>query len=100
MAKAAAKTKNAAVKSKASMPARPKAAPPATARKALKKSPAKPAAKSASKVAASKPAPEAGKTGKWGVTFGGGKAEGQARPRQFVGGTRPNTPDLRPIGQA
>ena len=51
MAKAVAKSKKIAAKSKLSAPTRAKAAPPATARKALKKSPAKPAPKTAAKPA-------------------------------------------------
>ena len=58
------------------MPARAKAAPPASARKALEKSPAKPAPKSVGKVDASKPALDVAKPGKWVFTFGDGKAEG------------------------
>src|SRR6266702_323770 len=52
MAKAVAKSKKTAVKSKPSAPVRGKAAPVATARKALKKTPAKPVVKAAPKVAA------------------------------------------------
>src|SRR6266851_392220 len=72
MAKAASKLKKTAAKSKPSVAARAKAAPP-VARKALQKSPAKPAPKPVSKPVAAKPAPETAKSGKWVFTFGDGK---------------------------
>src|SRR6516225_10569716 len=56
MAKAVAKSKKMAAKSKPSTPVRGKATPVAPTRKALKKGPAKPAAKAAPKVAAPKAA--------------------------------------------
>ena len=94
MAKAVAKPKKIAekiaAKSKPSVPARAKAAPPATARKALKKSPAKPAPKPA----ASKPAAEAAKSGKWVFTFGDGKAEGKADLRDLLGGKGANLAEM------
>src|SRR5260370_35388167 len=77
MAKAVAKTKKIAAKSKPSMPARVKAAPPA--RKALAKGPPKPAPKPSGKVVASKPAADAAQSGKGVFTFGAGKAEGKER---------------------
>jgi pyruvate, orthophosphate dikinase len=98
MAKAVAKSKKIAAKSKPSVPARAKAAPPATARKALKKSPAKPAPKAASKSAASKPAPDAVKSGKWVFTFGDGKAEGKAGLRDLLGGKGANLAEMANLG--
>src|SRR5260370_2442656 len=79
MAKAVAKTKKIAAKSKPSMPARVKAAPPA--RKALAKGPAKPAPKPSSKVVASKPAADAPNSGQWVFPFADAKADGKARLR-------------------
>ena len=102
MAKAVAKPKKIAekiaAKSKPSVPARAKAAPPATARKALKKSPAKPAPKPVSKTAASKPAAEAVKSGKWVFTFGDGKAEGKAGLRDLLGGKGANLAEMANLG--
>jgi pyruvate,orthophosphate dikinase len=98
MAKAVAKSKKIAAKSKPSVPARAKAAPPATARKALKKSPAKPAPKAASKSAASKPASDAVKSGKWVFTFGDGKAEGKAGLRDLLGGKGANLAEMANLG--
>ena len=57
MAKAVAKPKKIAAKSKPSMPVRAKPAPSASARKVLKKSPAKPAPKPAGKAVAGKTVP-------------------------------------------
>jgi pyruvate,orthophosphate dikinase len=96
MAKAVAKTKKIAAKSKPSMPARAKAPPPA--RKALAKSPAKPAPKPASKVATSKPAADATKSGKWVFTFGDGKAEGKAGLRDLLGGKGANLAEMANLG--
>ena len=102
MAKAVAKPKKTAMKSKPSMPARTKAAAPASARKALPKSPAKTAAKAASKMVASKPAADAAKSGKWVFTFGDGKAEGKAGLRDLLGGKGANLADglRRRLGRA
>src|ERR1700738_3647072 len=98
MAKAVAKTKKTAAKSKSSVPARAKAAPLASARKTLKKSPAKPAPKPAGKIAVSKPATEAAKSGKWVFTFGEGKAEGKAGLRDLVGGKGANLAEMANLG--
>src|ERR1700681_2600528 len=98
MAKAVAKTKKTAAKSKPSMPARAKAAPRARARKALQKSPAKPAPRAASKVAASKPALDVAKSGKWVFTFGDGKAEGKAGLRDLLGGKGANWAEMANLG--
>ena len=97
MAKAVAKSKKTAVKSKPSMPVRAKSAPPASARKALK-SPAKPAPKTAGKVLASKPAADAAKSGKWVFTFGDGKAEGKAEMRDLLGGKGANLAEMANLG--
>ena len=97
MAKAVAKPKKTAMKSKPSMPARAKAVPVASARKALK-SPAKPAPKPVSKMPASKPAAEAAKSGKWVFTFGDGKAEGKAELRDLLGGKGANLAEMANLG--
>ncbi|MFL6837790.1 MAG: PEP/pyruvate-binding domain-containing protein, partial [Bradyrhizobium sp.] len=105
MAKAVAKSKKIAAKSKPSAPAR-KAAPAAAARKALTKSPAKPApktttkasAKPAAKAPAGKPATSAAKPGKWVYTFGDGKAEGQAGLRDLLGGKGANLAEMANLG--
>src|SRR5579863_131852 len=97
MAKAVAKTKKVAAKSKPSAPARAKA-PAASARKALQKSAAKPAPKPAGKTAASKPAAEAVKPGKWVFTFGDGKAEGKAGLRDLLGGKGANLAEMANLG--
>ena len=94
MAKAVAKPKKIAAKSKPSMPVRAKPAPSASARKALKKSPAKPAPKPASKVVAAKAAPDSAKSGKWVFTFGDGKAEGKAGLRDLLGGKGANLAEM------
>ena len=109
MAKAVAKTKKIAAKSKSSGAAGAKAAPAASARKilnkALKKSPAKAAPKPASKskVVAGKPAPgktgaDAAKSGKWVFTFGDGKAEGKAGLRDLLGGKGANLAEMANLG--
>src|ERR1700682_1845850 len=98
MAKAVAKPKKIAAKSKPSMPVRAKAAPPASARKALKKSAAKPAPKPVGKVVASKPALDAAKSGKWVFTFGDGKAEGKAELRDLLGGKGANLAEMANLG--
>jgi pyruvate, orthophosphate dikinase len=97
MAKAVAKTKKIAAKSKPSMPARAKAAPPASARKALK-SPAKAAPKPAHKLVTSKPAADVVKSGKWVFTFGDGKAEGKAGLRDLLGGKGANLAEMANLG--
>jgi pyruvate,orthophosphate dikinase len=103
MAKAVAKTKKTAAKSKVSAPTRAKASPAASARKALKKSAAKPAAKHAAKSAA-KPAVKATDkaaaipSGKWVFTFGNGKAEGQATLRDLLGGKGANLAEMANLG--
>jgi pyruvate, orthophosphate dikinase len=93
MAKAASRAKKVAAKSKPSMPAQTKAAPPASARKALK-----PASKPAGKVMAGKPAAEAAKSGKWVFTFGDGKAEGKAELRNLLGGKGANLAEMANLG--
>jgi pyruvate,orthophosphate dikinase len=98
MAKAVAKTKKTAAKSKPSVPARAKAAPAASARTALKKSPAKPAQKPVGKIAAAKPAADAVKSGKWVFTFGDGKAEGKAGLRDLLGGKGANLAEMANLG--
>jgi pyruvate,orthophosphate dikinase len=98
MAKAVAKTKKTAAKSKSSMPAGAKAAPPATARKALKKGPAKPAPQPVSKVAASKPGADVVTADKWVFTFGDGKAEGKAQMRDLLGGKGANLAEMANLG--
>ena len=101
MAKAASKLKKTAAKSKPSLPARAKPAPPASAPKALKKSPAKPAPKAAKKPAnvksTAKPAAVA-KSGKWVFTFGDGKAEGKAGLRDLLGGKGANLAEMANLG--
>ncbi|WP_029585251.1 pyruvate, phosphate dikinase [Bradyrhizobium sp. URHD0069] len=102
MAKAVAKPKKIAAKSKPSLSVRTKAAPPATARKslnkALKKSAAKPAPKPASKVAANKAAADTAKSGKWVYSFGDGKAEGKAGLRDLLGGKGANLAEMANLG--
>jgi pyruvate,orthophosphate dikinase len=99
MAKAVAKTKKTAAKSKVSTPTRGKAAPAASARKALKKGSAKPVPK-----AVAKPAPKAAAkpaaipSGKWVFTFGDGKAEGQATLRDLLGGKGANLAEMANLG--
>src|SRR5258705_6486325 len=94
MAKAASKLKKTVAKSKASTSGGARA----NARKALKKSPAKPAPKPAKKVVASKPAPEAAKSGKWVYTFGDGKAEGKAGLRDLLGGKGATLAEMANLG--
>jgi pyruvate, orthophosphate dikinase len=98
MAKAVAKSKKTAVKSKSSMPARVKAAARPAARKALKKATVKPAPKLSPKPAANKPANEAAKAGKWVFTFGDGKAEGKAGLRDLLGGKGANLAEMANLG--
>jgi pyruvate,orthophosphate dikinase len=97
MAKAVAKPKKTAAKSKPSVPARGKAAA-ASARKPLNKAAKKPAPKPAGKAAASKPAAEAMKSGKWVFTFGDGKAEGKAGLRDLLGGKGANLAEMANLG--
>ena len=97
MAKAVAKTKKIAAKSKSSAPVRAKPAPSASVRKALRKSPAKPAPKPAGKVVAAKPA-AAPKAGKWVFTFGDGKAEGKAGLKDLLGGKGANLAEMANLG--
>src|ERR1700688_4296533 len=98
MAKALAKTKKIAAKSKPSNPPRAKATAPARARKALKKSAAKPAPRPAGKASASKAATDAVKSGKWVFTFGDGKAEGKAGLRDLLGGKGANLAEMANLG--
>jgi pyruvate,orthophosphate dikinase len=102
MAKAVAKSKKIAAKSKSSGSVRAKAAPSAPARKAIKKSAAKPAPKPASKAgvakALAKPAVDAAKSGKWVFTFGDGKAEGKAELRDLLGGKGANLAEMANLG--
>jgi pyruvate,orthophosphate dikinase len=126
MAKAVAKSKKTAAKSKPSGPVRGKAASVPPARKALKTAPAKPAAKAAPKLApkavtskapapkqvAVKKAPQAAKStpetvksaapavkaGKWVFTFGDGKAEGKAELRDLLGGKGANLAEMANLG--
>src|SRR5262249_8424401 len=86
MAKAVAKSKKIAAKSKLSAPTRK--APPAAARKALKE-----AAKPAAKAEASSP-----KAGKWVYTFGDGKAEGKAGLKDLLGGKGANLAEMANLG--
>ena len=94
MAKAAARPKKIVAKSKSSEVARAKPAPVSIARKALKKSAVKPVAKAPGRSA---PA-EAAKPGKWVYTFGDGKAEGQARLRDLLGGKGANLAEMANLG--
>jgi pyruvate, orthophosphate dikinase len=102
MAKAVAKSKKIAekiaAKSKSSVLARAKAAPPAPARKTLKKSAAKPGSQPAGKAVANRPAAEAVKSGKWVFTFGDGKAEGKAGLRDLLGGKGANLAEMANLG--
>ena len=91
MAKAVAKSKKIAAKSKPSSPTRKTSA--GTARKALKKPPAKVAAKPAAKSEAS-----AAKAGKWVFTFGDGKAEGKAGLKDLLGGKGANLAEMANLG--
>jgi pyruvate,orthophosphate dikinase len=85
MAKAVAKSRKIAAKSK------PR--PAATARKPLKKAAAKPVAK-----AVARPAAKAPKAGKWVFTFGDGKAEGRADMRNLLGGKGANLAEMANLG--
>jgi len=104
MAKAVAKPKKIAAKSKSSAAVRAKPAPAETARKALKKSPVKPAKKlvpGKTKSAPVKSGPvksEPVKAGKWVYTFGDGKAEGKADLRDLLGGKGANLAEMANLG--
>jgi pyruvate,orthophosphate dikinase len=98
MAKAVAKAKKVAAKSKPSTPVRAKAAPPASTRTAVKKSEAKQAVKTAKKPVSSKPAATATKSDKWVFTFGDGKAEGKAGLRDLLGGKGANLAEMANLG--
>src|ERR1700727_2093323 len=113
MAKAVAKPKKIAAKSKPSAAVRAKPAPSAGARKALKKSPVKPAKVVAGKAKSTpvksapvKSAPaksvsvkaEPVKAGKWVYTFGDGKAEGKADLRDLLGGKGANLAEMANLG--
>src|SRR3954466_10186794 len=92
MAKAVARPKKIAAKSKASAPAR-KAPSRASARKVLKKAPVKAVAKPAAKATA-----VAVKAGKWVYTFGDGKAEGKAGLKDLLGGKGANLAEMANLG--
>ncbi|MGB6236528.1 MAG: PEP/pyruvate-binding domain-containing protein, partial [Bradyrhizobium sp.] len=94
MAKAVAKPKKIAAKSKPSAAVRAKPAPSAGARKALKKSPVKPTKKLVPGKAAAEPV----KAGKWVFTFGDGKAEGKAGLRDLLGGKGANLAEMANLG--
>jgi pyruvate, orthophosphate dikinase len=109
MAKAVAKPKKIAAKSKPSTAVRAKPAPSGSARKALKNSPVKPAKKLVPGKAKSVPvksgraksAPvkaESVKAGKWVFTFGDGKAEGKADLRDLLGGKGANLAEMANLG--
>src|ERR1700734_771901 len=99
MAKAVAKSKKIAAKSKPSAAARAKPAPSAAARKALKKSPAKPEKKLVpGKVKSAPVRAEPAKAGKWVFTFGDGKAEGKADLRDLLGGKGANLAEMANLG--
>src|SRR5271156_2010119 len=109
MAKAVAKPKKIAAKSKPSAAVRAKPAPSGSARKALKNSPVKPAKKlvpgkakpAPVKSAPAKSAPvktEPVKAGKWVYTFGDGKAEGKATLRDLLGGKGANLAEMANLG--
>src|SRR5215468_11271586 len=98
MAKAVARPKKIAAKSKPSVAARAKPAPAASARKALKKAPAKAVAKSAAKAQSRPAAAMAPKAGKWVYTFGDGKAEGKAELRDLLGGKGANLAEMANLG--
>jgi pyruvate, orthophosphate dikinase len=87
MAKAVAKSKKIAAKSK------PSAKPASTARKPLKKAGVKPVAK-----AAHRPTADLPKAGKWVYTFGDGRAEGRADMRNLLGGKGANLAEMANLG--
>src|ERR1700730_12207312 len=94
MAKAVAKPKKTAAKSKSSVAVRAKPAPSVSARKALKKSQVKPA----KKAVVGQSAADATKSGKWVFTFGDGKAEGKAGLRDLLGGKGANLAEMANLG--
>jgi pyruvate, orthophosphate dikinase len=106
MAKALARSKKIAAKSKPSTPTRGKPAPAAPARKAVKKVAAAPkkvtaaAPKKAAAPAPKKAAPPAPavKAGKWVYTFGDGKSEGRAEMRDLLGGKGANLAEMANLG--
>jgi pyruvate, orthophosphate dikinase len=106
MAKALARSKKIAAKSKPSTPARGKPAAVAPARKAVKKVAAAPkkvtaaAPKKAAAPAPKKAAPPAPavKAGKWVYTFGDGKSEGRAEMRDLLGGKGANLAEMANLG--
>jgi pyruvate, orthophosphate dikinase len=102
MAKAVARPKKIAAKSKASAPTRAKPAPVAMARKPLPKSAAKPVtkpvAKQATKAVAKPAVTAAPKSDKWVFTFGDGKAEGKAGLRDLLGGKGANLAEMANLG--
>jgi pyruvate,orthophosphate dikinase len=89
MAKAVAKPKKIAAKSKSSATVRTKPAPSASARKALR---------SLVKEAPKSVVGESGKSGKWVFTFGDGKAEGKAGLRDLLGGKGANLAEMANLG--
>jgi pyruvate,orthophosphate dikinase len=93
MAKAVAKPKKTAAKSKSSAAVRAKPAS-SNARKALKKVPVK----AAKQLVTGKPAAQSVKTGKWVFTFGDGKAEGKAELRDLLGGKGANLAEMANLG--
>ena len=93
MAKAVAKPKKTAAKSKSSAAVRAKPAS-SNARKALKKVPVK----AAKQLVTGKPAAQSVKTGKWAFTFGDGKAEGKAELRDLLGGKGANLAEMANLG--
>src|SRR5271156_4908452 len=93
MAKAVAKPKKIAAKSKPAAAPRAKPARSARARQALK-SPVKPA----KKLVPGKVAAEPVKAGKWVYTFGDGKAEGKAGLRDLLGGKGANLAEMANLG--
>jgi pyruvate,orthophosphate dikinase len=102
MAKALARSKKIAAKSKPSTPTRAKPAPVAPARKAAvaPKKVTPPAPKKAAAPAPKKavsPAPAA-KAGKWVYTFGDGKAEGRSEMRDLLGGKGANLAEMANLG--
>ncbi len=99
MAKAVAKTKKTATKSKSSTRTKgAKAAKSASARQAVAKRAVKPASKPPAKAAKGKSAVGAAQSGKWVFTFGDGKAEGKAGLRDLLGGKGANLAEMANLG--
>src|SRR5579864_5017365 len=94
MAKAVAKPKKVAAKSKSSAAARTKSAPTASPTSPAKASTTKPVAKPLPKPAAA----VAPKSDKWVFTFGDGKAEGKAGLRDLLGGKGANLAEMANLG--